>query len=332
MASRSVKSWLLAAAVVSTPVLLVAQNATIPPVRTLEVKPVYTEAAMRARIAGPVTVAFDVLTDGTTGNFVVVKSLDEVYGLDLQAIEAVRQWRFTPATRDGVPVTAHVTAVLQFTLRDRDGTVYGAPAPAALAPAPISAWPASFADEISEPGATWKPDSVKLGETTMHFESPAGWEVRNYPQGNMLLGMMGSQGRRMVMTGAPMKTPGPMMLPMPSGLIEDFGKRMTAIPAMHKGAFRSSGQVQIGEKWWLWIESTPDPEMLNLMAPELRDTLGSRDFSEMRLWSFATSIGTEMVQILLFDWLPNADTDRDAELRSATSTFRVILSKMSFSK
>jgi len=35
---------------------------------------------------------------------------------------------------------------------------------------------------------------------------------------------------------------------------------------------------------------------------------------------------------MMFDWLPSAAAESDVELRNATSTFRVILSKMSFSK
>jgi len=323
----------LALALASAGVL--AQDVMVPPVKTVDVKPVYTPEAMRARIYGNVVLTFDVLVDGTTSNFRIVKSLDPLYGLDQQAIEAVKQWRFRPATKNGVPIRAQATASVGFGIRDRDSTVLAAPVEpvAPVVPgAPVSTWPPSFANDIADPGATWKPDSVKLGDATLHFESPAGWTVRNYPQGNLLLGMMGAQGRRMVMAGAAMKTPGPMMLPLPPSLIDGFGKNMAAAPAMQKATLRSSGQVQIGSKWWLWLELTPAADMLNQMPPEMREALAGHDFSEIRLWSFITGVDNEMVQIMMFDWLPSAAVESDVELRNATSTFRVILSKMSFSK
>jgi hypothetical protein len=39
-----------------------------------------------------------------------------------------------------------------------------------------------------------------------------------------------------------------------------------------------------------------------------------------------------LVQIMMYDWLPEASGDRDAELKVATSMFRVILTKITFSK
>jgi TonB family protein len=36
------------------------------------------------------------------------------FGLDEKAIEAVRQWRFKPATKNGVPVAAPATIEVRF--------------------------------------------------------------------------------------------------------------------------------------------------------------------------------------------------------------------------
>jgi len=43
--------------------------------------------------------------------------LDGVFGLDKEAVTAVRQWRFAPGKRNGEPVAVFVTVDVSFTLR-----------------------------------------------------------------------------------------------------------------------------------------------------------------------------------------------------------------------
>jgi len=82
-----------------------------------EVKPAYTADAMRAKIQGIVELEAVVLPDGSVGDVSVTRSLDRTFGLDNEAIKAVRQWRFAPGTRLGRPVPVLVTIELTFTLR-----------------------------------------------------------------------------------------------------------------------------------------------------------------------------------------------------------------------
>ena len=82
-----------------------------------EAKPQYTADAMRARIAGTVMLEVVVLEDGTVGDVDVVQSLDPHHGLDERAIATVKQWQFTPGTRDGKPVAVLVTIEMTFTVR-----------------------------------------------------------------------------------------------------------------------------------------------------------------------------------------------------------------------
>jgi len=49
----------------------------------------------------------------------VTRSLDDMYGLDEEALKAVSQWQFKPGTMDGQPVPVLVTLELAFTLRQR---------------------------------------------------------------------------------------------------------------------------------------------------------------------------------------------------------------------
>ena len=82
-----------------------------------EVRPQYTAEAMRARIQGTVWLEVVVLPDGTVGDVTVTKTLDKVFGLDEQAIDAARQWRFAPGMRFGEPVAVVVGLELFFNLR-----------------------------------------------------------------------------------------------------------------------------------------------------------------------------------------------------------------------
>jgi len=82
-----------------------------------EVKPQYTRDAMDHRLEGVVLLECLVATDGHVAETTVIRSLDPDYGLDAKAIEAARQWRFQPGTRDGAPVPIWITIQLTFTLK-----------------------------------------------------------------------------------------------------------------------------------------------------------------------------------------------------------------------
>jgi len=83
----------------------------------LEVKPNYTAEAMRARIEGMVELEIVVLADGTVGRIRIVRSLDRAFGLDQEAVNAVRRWRFEPGRQLGKTVPVRVAVELSFTLR-----------------------------------------------------------------------------------------------------------------------------------------------------------------------------------------------------------------------
>jgi protein TonB len=82
-----------------------------------EVKPQYTSDAMRAKVQGTVVVVCVVRADGTITDVRVARPLDPTFGLDQQALAAVRQWKFAPGTRLGEPVAVQITVELTFTLR-----------------------------------------------------------------------------------------------------------------------------------------------------------------------------------------------------------------------
>ena len=82
-----------------------------------KVDPEYTSAAMHAKLQGTVVLEAVVLADGTVGDVRIVRSLDSTFGLDVNAIKAVRQWRFVPGSQYGKPVAVVVSVELTFTLR-----------------------------------------------------------------------------------------------------------------------------------------------------------------------------------------------------------------------
>ena len=80
-----------------------------------EVKPDYTDEGRRRNLEGDVVLEIVVRTDGTVGNVKLLQGLGA--GLDQRAIEAVRQWRFSPARRYGTPVDVIVEVAMEFKLR-----------------------------------------------------------------------------------------------------------------------------------------------------------------------------------------------------------------------
>ena len=109
-----------------------------PPVVVKSVKPSYTPPARAARVQGMVIVNAVVLADGKVGDVTVKESKVWPYlgtaarnsgpvtplspaevaklGLDKQAVEAAKQWRFKPGTKDGKPVAVRVSVELTFSL------------------------------------------------------------------------------------------------------------------------------------------------------------------------------------------------------------------------
>lgn len=94
-------------------------NGVTSPALIREVKPNYTGDAMRAKLQGVVEMEAVVLPDGTVdpNRIKITRSLDSTFGLDQQAVIAVRQWRFRPGTYKGQPVPVLVNVELTFTLR-----------------------------------------------------------------------------------------------------------------------------------------------------------------------------------------------------------------------
>ena len=84
------------------------------PTKIKDVRPVYPLDAQAARIQGVVILEAKIEADGRVSDARVMRS---IAGLDEAALDAVRQWEFTPTEVDGVPVPVIMTVTVNFTLQ-----------------------------------------------------------------------------------------------------------------------------------------------------------------------------------------------------------------------
>jgi TonB family protein len=80
-----------------------------------KVEPTYSEVARKRKFQGTVVLQITVNADGTVGDMHVLRSLG--LGLDEEAIEAVKQWKFTPGTQNLVAVPMQALVEVNFRLQ-----------------------------------------------------------------------------------------------------------------------------------------------------------------------------------------------------------------------
>jgi periplasmic protein TonB len=85
-----------------------------PPRQIYSPEPEFSEEARKAKFQGTCTLALIVGIDGRPTDIRVVSSLG--MGLDEKAIEAVKNWRFEPAMKDGHPVRVPIQVEVDFHL------------------------------------------------------------------------------------------------------------------------------------------------------------------------------------------------------------------------
>ena len=75
-----------------------------PPMKTKDVRPVYPPIAQSARVQGVVIIEATIGPDGKVQDARVLRSIPL---LDAAALDAVKQWEFTPTLLNGVPGAGH---------------------------------------------------------------------------------------------------------------------------------------------------------------------------------------------------------------------------------
>ena len=86
-----------------------------PPRKTKDVRPAYPASAQSARLQGVVILETIIGPDGRVQDARVLRSIPL---LDAAAVDAVKQWEFTPTLLNGVPVPVIMTVTVNFTLQD----------------------------------------------------------------------------------------------------------------------------------------------------------------------------------------------------------------------
>lgn len=303
-----------------------AQDKVDPPRRVTYVPPQYTPEATRAKIQGDVVVNARITPTGTLEDLRIERSLDKIYGLDEKALEAVRQWRYEPARRNGQPFAVRVNVTVKFEL---DST--------ALAPS----WPSTFVESASSAstGAGWTFATVPVGGAALQYGTPEGWTADTTPPAPRVLRLSGNGGHSIVEVGPPTPfavdtaTASALSLPVSS---EATLRQLANTIATRGGraaapAFNSVGQVQIGARWWVWFDlDTPAPS-LNEMRPEFRDALAKENISGAHGWLFSTIDGQQVYQVLCIALLPGSAANRDAEMKRAGASFAAVLRRMTLS-
>jgi TonB family protein len=89
-------------------------GALTPPKKIKDVPPVYPPIAQEARVQGVVIMEARVDEQGNVSDVRVLRSIPL---LDQAAIDAVKQWQYTPTTLNGVAVPVIMTTTVNFTLR-----------------------------------------------------------------------------------------------------------------------------------------------------------------------------------------------------------------------
>lgn len=84
------------------------------PKKIYDPEPEYSEEARKAKYQGVVVLWVVIGPDGRTHDIKVQRSLG--MGLDEKAVEAVKQWKFEPAKKDGQPVAVQVNIEVNFRL------------------------------------------------------------------------------------------------------------------------------------------------------------------------------------------------------------------------
>ncbi|HKT49570.1 MAG TPA: energy transducer TonB [Candidatus Angelobacter sp.] len=91
------------------------KDGVTPPKPVYSPEPDFSEEARHARYQGIVMMHIVIDTSGNVTDIRIDRALGK--GLDENAVDAVKKWKFSPATRDGQPVSVSMMTEISFNLR-----------------------------------------------------------------------------------------------------------------------------------------------------------------------------------------------------------------------
>jgi protein TonB len=97
--------------------VVLAQGVRKPPKAIHAPAPDYPPSAVRDEVRGTVVVGLTVPIDGVPKDIRVVRGVRP--DVDQTAVEAVRKWRFAPATEDSKPISVSVNVEVTFNITPR---------------------------------------------------------------------------------------------------------------------------------------------------------------------------------------------------------------------
>lgn len=99
------------------PIEQIGQNGVSAPIVLFAPEPEYSKEGRKDKISGNVLLYLQVGTDGLPDHIRILRGIG--YGLDEKAAEAVRQYKFKPASRNGVPVRVELNVQVNFQIYDK---------------------------------------------------------------------------------------------------------------------------------------------------------------------------------------------------------------------
>lgn len=186
----------------------------MPPRPVFAPDPDYSDEARKAKYEGTCVLRVIVGADGKTHNIRVARMLGQ--GLDEKAIDAVKQWRFEPATKDGQPVAVEVNISVSFRLNAQQHLVSpfnNHPTISGIIVSPVSAGvPTSGQQQFSAtvPGTT---------------NSTVVWSVSGFGCVSSACGTISADG----LYTAPLNIPNPATIVVKATLASDASRSTSAI-------------------------------------------------------------------------------------------------------
>ena len=111
---RQIYGERLPSAASGTDIFQIAEGGITVPRILSRLEPTYTEEARTAKVEGTVVLFAEITSAGSVQNVVVLHKLGK--GLDESAVRAIKQWKFSPALKDGRPLAVMITIEMNFNL------------------------------------------------------------------------------------------------------------------------------------------------------------------------------------------------------------------------